>query len=218
MTFPRHSLSPAELSALLAAEREGSPFLAYRDGTGDLRLGPLEDQTRVTLGRDEHNDFQLDWDPEVSRTHAQLELVGAEWTIVDDGLSRNGSFVNGERVHGRRRLADGDVLRLGRISIVFRAPGPAAASTAVADSAALVRLTEGERRVLVALCRPLTVPGASAVPASNREIAAELHLSPDGVKTHIRALFAKLGIEDLPQYRKRTELAQRALDSGLVRR
>jgi len=216
MTFRPHSLSPAELSALLQAQRQGNPFLAYRDGTGDLRLGPLEGLTSVTLGREEHNDFELAWDAEVSRTHAQLELVGAEWTLVDDGLSRNGSFVNGERVVGRRRLADGDVLRLGRTSIVFRAPGPGAESTVVADSAALVNLTEGERRVLVSLCRPLSVPGTPAVPASNREIAAELHLSPAGVKTHIRALFAKLGIENLPQYRKRTELAQRALDSGLV--
>lgn len=216
MTFPPHSLSPAELSALLGAERHGSPFLAYRDETGDLRLGPLEGLTSVTIGRGENNDLDLPWDAEVSRTHAQLELVGAEWALVDDGLSRNGSFLNGERVLGRRRLADGDVLRLGHTSIVFRAPQPAAESTAVADSAALVRLTDGERRVLVALCRPLAVPGGSAVPATNREIAAELHLSPDGVKTHIRALFAKLAIADLPQYRKRTELAQRALDSGLV--
>lgn len=216
MAFPAHSLSPAELTSLLEAERKGGAFLAHRDGAGDLRLAALGQFTSVTIGRGEHNDIELGWDPEVSRIHAQLELVGADWTLLDDGLSRNGSFVNGERVVGRRRLSDGDVLRLGRTSIVFRAPGPAAKSTAVGDAAALVRLTEGERRVLVALCRPLTVPGTSAVPASNREIAAELHLSPDGVKTHIRALFAKLGIEDLPQYRKRTELAQRALQAGLI--
>ena len=79
-----------------------------------------------------------------------------------------------------------------------------------------MRLTEGERRVLLALCRPLAAPGGSAIPAGNREIAEELHITPDGVKTHIRALFAKLGIADLPQYRKRTELARRALESGLI--
>jgi DNA-binding NarL/FixJ family response regulator len=89
-------------------------------------------------------------------------------------------------------------------------------STAVADAAALVRLSDAERRVLVALCRPLAVRGSVAVPASNREIADELHLSVDGVKTHIRALFEKLDIENLPQYQKRTELARRALDTGLV--
>jgi DNA-binding NarL/FixJ family response regulator len=38
------------------------------------------------------------------------------------------------------------------------------------------------------------------------------------VKTHVRSLFAKLGVGDLPQYQKRTELARRALDRGLVTR
>ena len=32
---------------------------------------------------------------------------------MDDGLSRNGTFVNGERLSGRRRLTDGDTLRFG---------------------------------------------------------------------------------------------------------
>jgi pSer/pThr/pTyr-binding forkhead associated (FHA) protein len=216
MAFPPHSLSPAELASLLEAERKGEVFLAYRDGDGDLRLGALHGFTSVTIGRGEHNDFELPWDGEVSRTHAQLVLVGEEWTLVDDGLSRNGSFLNGERILGRRRLADGDVIRLGRTTIAFRAPGPASESTEVGDLAAHVKLTDGERRVLVALCRPVAVPGGSGAPASNREIADELHISPDGVKTHTRTLFAKLGIEDLPQYRKRSELARRALESGLV--
>ncbi len=216
MAFASHSLSPSELASLVDAERQGGPFLAYRDGADDLRLTSLEGIERVTVGRDARSEVALAWDPEVSRAHAQLERVGGDWTIVDDGLSRNGSFVNGERVTGRRRLGDGDVLRLGRTSLVFRAPGPTAESTAAAGPAALVRLSEAERRVLVALCRPLAGPGNAAVPATNREIAGELHLSVDGVKTHVRALFAKLGIEDLPQYRKRTELAQRALAAGVV--
>ncbi len=215
MGFPSHSLSPAELTRLLEAERTGGSFLAYRDGSGDLRVAPLEGTTRATIGRVQHNDFVLGWDAEVSRTHAQLELIG-EWTLLDDGLSRNGSFVNGERVAGRHRLSDGDVVRLGRTAIVFRAPGLASESTVVAGAAAHIRLTGGERRVLIALCRPMGPPGGSGVPAGNREIAEELNLTPEGVKTHIRSLFAKLGIEDLPQYRKRTELARRALELGLV--
>jgi DNA-binding NarL/FixJ family response regulator len=36
------------------------------------------------------------------------------------------------------------------------------------------------------------------------------------VKTHIRSLFAKLGVADLPQFQKRTELARRAVEHGLV--
>jgi pSer/pThr/pTyr-binding forkhead associated (FHA) protein len=216
MGFPRHSLSPAELASMLEAERKGEAFLVYRDGSGDLRLGPLGKRTSAAIGRSEDNDFELSWDQEVSRTHAQLMLVGGQWTLVDDGLSRNGSFVNGERIHGQRRLADGDVVRVGRTQIVFRAPPLGTDSTAVGDLAGHVRLTEGERRVLTALCRPVAAPGGSGVPAGNREIAAELHITPDGVKAHIRALFVKLDIADLPQYQKRSELARRALESGLV--
>jgi DNA-binding CsgD family transcriptional regulator len=216
MAFPPHSLAPAQLGRLLEAEREGVPFVAYKDGAGDLRLETLLEVERVTIGRGEHNGVVLSWDPEVSRTHAQLELVGGDWTLVDDGLSRNGSFVNGERVAGRRRLVDGDMLRIGRTSLLFRAPGPVVDTTVFGDPAAAVRLTEAQQRILVALCRPLATPGGAGAPASNRQIADELHLSLDGVKTHIRALFAKLDIDELPQYRKRTELARRALDLGLV--
>ena len=216
MGVPRHTLSPSELAALLEAERQGVPFLAYRDGVGDFRIEALDGLTRVAIGRSAENDIELGWDPEVSRTHAQLELVGGDWTLVDDGLSRNGSFVNGERVRGRRRLDDADSMRLGHTSLVFRAARPPADSTAVADPGTLIRLTAGERRVLVSLCRPLAEPGAARIPATNRQIADELHLSVAGVKTHIRALFSKLGVDDLPQYQKRTQLARRGLELGLV--
>ena len=216
MGFPRHSLSPSELAALLEAERRGVSFLAYRDGAGDLRIEALGGLTRVAIGRSTENDIELDWDPEVSRIHAQLELVGGDWTLIDDGLSRNGSFVNGERVRGRRRLDDADSLRLGHTSLLFRAATPPADSTAVADRGTFARLTEGERRVLVSLCRPLAEPGGTGIPATNTQIANELQLSVAGVKTHIRALFSKLGVGDLPQYQKRTALARRGLEQGLV--
>jgi DNA-binding NarL/FixJ family response regulator len=36
------------------------------------------------------------------------------------------------------------------------------------------------------------------------------------VKTHLRALFEKLGVEKLPQNQKRIRLVERAFDSGLV--
>jgi pSer/pThr/pTyr-binding forkhead associated (FHA) protein len=215
MGFPRHSLSPKELAAMLAAERDNLAFVAYRDDTGDLQLRPLEGLDRLTIGRFPDNDLVIDWDAEVSRAHARLEQAGGGWALVDDGLSRNGSFVNGERVRGRRRLHDGDTLRLGDSSLLFRSARPETESTAVGDVAAMARLTDAERRVLVALCAPL-LTGPAAAPASNREIAEELVLSVDGVKTQMRALFAKLEIDDLPQNRKRSELAHRAVQLGLV--
>jgi DNA-binding CsgD family transcriptional regulator len=217
MAFPAHTLSPTELAQIVAAERQGEPFLLYRHEAGQLRVHPLGVSARVTIGRAEENDVSLGWDAEVSRAHAQLELLGGSWTLVDAGLSRNGSFVNGQRIAGQRRLDDGDTIRLGRCALVFRAPVRAAATTLAANEPALPRLTDAERRVLIALCRRLfEQTGHAAGPASNREIAEQLHLSIPGVKTQIRALFAKLGVEDLPQYGKRSELARRAIELGLV--
>jgi hypothetical protein len=211
------SMSPPERAALLGAEREGAPFLVYRDAYGDMRIVPLGPAERVRIGRTLGNDVVLDGDAEVSRSHAVLEAEAAGWRVVDDGMSRNGTYVNGERVRRHHRLADRDVLRVGATALIFRHPAMVADdSTAVSLGRPAGRVTEAEQRVLVALCQPLLQPGAVAVPASNGEIATALHLSLPGVKSHVRSLFAKLGVDDLPQNRKRAELARRALEFGLV--
>lgn len=216
MSFAAHSLSTAEQAALRTAEKAGGPFLAHRDAYGDLRIVPLEG-SRVRIGRTAGNDVVLDGDAEVSRAHAVLEDAGVGWTVVDDGMSRNGTYVNGQRVRRHMRLADHDVVRVGVTAILFRYPAMVAdESTAVSIAPPDTRVTDAERRVLVALCRPLLDPGVVAVPASNGEIAESLHLSLPGVKSHVRSLFAKLGVDALPQNRKRAELARRALELGLV--
>src|ERR687886_727417 len=98
--------SPSELKEQLEAQRRGIPFLVYRDGEGAQRIVRLAVASRrLTVGRRETNDVALSWDPHVSRVHAELERVGQEWTVIDEGLSRNGSYVNGGRVIGRRRLS-----------------------------------------------------------------------------------------------------------------
>src|SRR5581483_9394133 len=97
----RHSLSPAELKELLAAERKGQPFLVFRDDKDKLCLFQAGSESRtVTLGRRPGMDISISWDAEVSSLHAELEGFVDEWTIVDDGLSTNGTYVNGERIGG----------------------------------------------------------------------------------------------------------------------
>jgi FHA domain len=49
--------------------------------------------TRLTVGRAAASDVCLDFDPEVSNLHAELERIGEHWVLVDDGLSKNGTFV-----------------------------------------------------------------------------------------------------------------------------
>ncbi len=207
-----------ELKAQIEAEREGRPFLVYRDAEGAQRILIVEEgRDELWIGRADAADVGLGWDREVSNLHAQLEFVGSECTLVDDGLSTNGSFVNEERVSGRRRLSDGDIVRAGRTRILFRAPGPAREATVISgDAMTAAGVSPAQKRVLVGLCRPFKEGAAFATPASNQQIAAELHLSVDAVKTHLRALFDKFDLGEVPQNRKRVALVERALQSGLV--
>src|SRR5437879_557193 len=111
--------SPAELKAQIEAERVGHPFLVYADGADRQQILTLGQGTdRVTVGRGTATDLWLDWDDEASRLHAELTRIGDDWTVTDEGLSRNGTYLNSERVVGRRRLEDGDVLRFGRTTAI----------------------------------------------------------------------------------------------------
>jgi pSer/pThr/pTyr-binding forkhead associated (FHA) protein len=216
-----HAATPAELRERIEAEREGTPFLVLRDGAGAQRLFVLDPgSTRVTIGRSAGNDVALEWDTEVSRLHAELERLGDEWTAADDGLSRNGSFVNGQRISGRHRLRDGDVLRVGRTHIAFRVPenaGDSSPTVAAGSRAELPELSATQRAVLAALCRPYK-DTELATPATNQQIADELFLSVDAVKAHLRTLFGFFGVQNLPQNQKRSYLAMRALQDGVVSR
>lgn len=213
------AVTAQELKAQIETERLGRPFLVHRDGEGEQRITVIgAEVTALWVGRSPSAGLHLEWDSEVSSLHAQLEMAGDECTLVDDGLSRNGSFVNGERVSGRRHLRDGDVVRFGQTLVLYRKPGEGGAESTALSSDALTAagVSPGQRRVLVALCRPFKDGAAFATPATNQAIAGELHLSVDAVKTHLRALFEKFGVEELPQNQKRVALVQRALQSGLI--
>jgi pSer/pThr/pTyr-binding forkhead associated (FHA) protein len=214
-----HRASPVELRARIEAERRGRPFLVFADDDGRQRLLELPaDRDRLTLGRGDACDVAVPWDREASRVHALLERLHEEWSVVDDGGSRNGSFVNGERLSGRRRLRDGDVLRIGRTLIVFRAPsGSASVGTLPSDEDAMPRLTAAQRRVLIEVCRPFAA-SSFAAPASTRQIAEVLVVSPETVKTHLSALFEAFAVRATAQNQRRAELARRALELGVVTR
>src|SRR3954453_10431877 len=118
-----HSASPVELRERIEAERRGRPFLVFRDDEHEQRILDLDGQDgRLSVGRGATNEVSLPWDTEVSRLHAEFECIAGEWTVSDDGLSRNGTYVNGSRVSGRHRLRDGDVIRVGQTSIAYKRP------------------------------------------------------------------------------------------------
>jgi len=214
-----HSASPAELKARLEVERRGRPFLVYRDGGGNQQIVELDDLPgQPTIGRRPSNQISLGWDVNVSRVHAQLERVGDAWTVTDDGLSRNGTWVNSERISGRRVLHDEDVMRFGDTLVAFRDParGDSRATADQEETPLAAGVSEAQRRVLIALCRPYKNGAGFAAPASNKQIADELFIGLDAVKSHMRALFHAFGVGHLPQNQKRTRLAERAFSTGVV--
>ena len=210
-----HAASASELKARLEAEREKSLFLVLREAQGTQRIVRLSAApAAMTIGRSEQCDL-ASWDGEVSRVHAELVRVGDAWALEDGGLSRNGSYVNGERLVDRRRLAAGrhPALRPHRRAV----PRPRDRDAAAGDRAAGVFPGPGDLsnarsvRSCARAVPPLRRRSELERPATNGEIAAELVLSLEAVKGHLRLLFAKFEVSDLPQNEKRLRLAERAL-------
>ena len=72
----------------------------------------------VTIGRDERNTLGLFKDGAIEQHHAEVRKEDGRY-IVEDNTSAAGTFVNRQRVAGRRELRDGDVIEIGETRIVF---------------------------------------------------------------------------------------------------
>ncbi len=121
-------------------------LLVWQDG--DL----IKDQwiisdTPVTIGRAADNEVQLDvrW---VSRQHACIRMEGAQYLLEDAG-SKNGVFVNGQRVTSPRILEDGDRVQVAPgLELIFVDSEATAPLPGRADRGLI--LDREERRVVVA--------------------------------------------------------------------
>lgn len=85
------------------------------DGAPD-RVFPLLDAEH-TIGRAPESTITIA-DGSVSSRHARI-LRTPQGFVIEDLQSRNGTFVNGERVTEKRQLADGDLIRVGKIILIF---------------------------------------------------------------------------------------------------
>ena len=125
-------------------------FVVFHDRSREAaRRRPRRREATITVGRRADNDVALSWDNEVSRRHAQLLRAAEGWVLVDDG-SRNGSYLNGERVTGAQPLRDGDVLRFGDTVVLVpgsrRGRGAAAGDLARARAGDLMGAPAAGRR------------------------------------------------------------------------
>jgi pSer/pThr/pTyr-binding forkhead associated (FHA) protein len=168
---------------------------------------------RVTIGADPSSEVCIADDDAVSALHALLEDYGSGWTLRDLG-SRNGTYVNGDRVVGERALHAGDELRVGQTRLIFKAMGGPVRQTAVLARGAPPELTRRERDVLLALCRPLASVQPFRQPASIRAIAEELVVTEAAVKQHLLRLYDKFGLTDQSENR-RVRLANEAILRGV---
>jgi pSer/pThr/pTyr-binding forkhead associated (FHA) protein len=187
-------------------------FLEVWSDSG-AQLVPLE-KARVTLGRASSNDVPLPWDTKASRVHAVLEQLAPGWCMRDLS-SRNGTFLNGERVDRDRPLAAGDEIRIGGTRLVFRAERGVADAGVTEGAERPPDLTPRERDVLIALFRPALAGEVFSEPASTRDMAKALSVSEPAVKQHLLRLYDKFGIYEGGE-RRRVRLANEALRRGAV--
>lgn len=176
---------------------------------------------RVTIGKLTTSVISLNQDATVSRVHAVLENFGFAWAIRDLG-SRNGTFVNGERIAAERILRSGDELRLGNSRLIFwqttEADGAMADDKTESDVRIQLRprLTPRELDVLVALCRPLVSGDHFAQPASIHQMARDLFVTEAAIKQHLQNLYDKFGVPT--EGSRRVALANDAVRRGAVTR
>ncbi|HEV8648624.1 MAG TPA: DUF3662 and FHA domain-containing protein [Actinomycetes bacterium] len=90
--------------------------LVLLSGRQEVQVYPLAGAA-LSIGRSERSDISLA-DPGVSRNHARIVREGDDF-IVEDLQSTNGTEVNGQPVR-RRRLANGDVVKLANSTLQFR--------------------------------------------------------------------------------------------------
>jgi hypothetical protein len=211
--------SSQDLDARRDAERRGTPFLVLRDDTGGQRIFELDESAgSLTVGRRFEANISLPWDPEVSRLHAEFEYKAGEWIVCDDGWSQNGTWVNGIRLQGRRRLHDGDLVKIGQTVMAFCSPGLRGSVVTMVPGALspTARFSEQQQQVLRVLCAPLLGDGEGLAPNSDEEIAATTGVPLAIVVSEIDHLGRMFGLTEMPRPERRAEIALLALRAGLV--
>jgi pSer/pThr/pTyr-binding forkhead associated (FHA) protein len=194
-----------------------SSHLEIRKPSG-RELIPLGGQ-RVTVGKASANLVSLKDDSTVSRFHAVLENLGSAWSVRDVG-SRNGTYLNGDKISAERVLRSGDELRVGNSRLIFWQVKQAdetttnEATVSVEPASLPPRLTRRELEVLEVLCRPLVSDVPFPGPASVRDMAQDLFVTEAAVKQHLQNLYDKF---DIPmEGERRARLANEAVRRGAI--
>ncbi len=122
LRLPQESmiLSPQQASMLLAQPlaRELGRLVVVRSSVLEDGEVYTIDATALSVGRAADNDLSIVGDEYVSARHARFE-PRRDGVYVEDQGSTNGTFVNGIRLSAGRRLAPGDIVRIGETELRF---------------------------------------------------------------------------------------------------
>ena len=177
--------------------------LDVHDGSHRRTVSVAVDPVRI--GRDETSEVHLPGDPTVSRLHAVLRAERGFW-VVEDGGSRNGTYLNGRRVAGPALLRPSDRLRIGTFVLVVHTDDEAPLETIDAQASDPTRA-----RVETGLsARELEVLRLVCAGRSDQQIAVELFISVNTVHSHLDRIRDKSGC------RRRVELVRFAIDHDIA--
>jgi len=114
---------PCDFPSRQSATQEAEYFLLFPPVGGKRRVFSLFDSDFVLIGRRQENAISLS-DPKCSRRHCKLSrATDQRWTLCDLN-STNGTWVNERRLTSEHLLADGDVIQVGDVELVFVAIPP----------------------------------------------------------------------------------------------
>lgn len=160
----------------------GAPAPAAPLGNFLFRSGALKGQRYqirtpiLNIGRAEYNDLNIP-DASVSTSHAKLQRREGVWILLDLE-STNGTFVDGEKVHGETPLAPGAMVRFGDIQMVFE-PTDDALGTAKGGGTKVIEAFKPGAAPAAKPASPGPGPApAPPAPAPKKPAASAPHVTP----------------------------------------
>ena len=159
--------------------KDNSPWFIPVNGSG------------FTIGRSSSSQLILNA-ASVSRLHSIIVFHHNE-PYIQDGGSRNGTFVNGCRILGETRLKEGDILSFGKVDFILKHPEDEEdeSEKTIIDEGSdrkrtfteIFNISDREEEVLFLLIKGLSI----------KEIGEKLFISPGTVKNHVLKIYAKTG-------------------------